>query len=151
MANPIVEALVGLVGAKPAALRSKAAQTFIEPTPTGLPVSTTQFAPELENLYQLWSQNNRVPQSRDYDMRGFFMGMLQNDPAATTAVDPSDMQLHFSDKWKLPSHRSFSRESMYSRSPQDPQWVENPAPYVDGTWARVSPLKGTLNVDLPLR
>jgi hypothetical protein len=99
-----------------------------------VPPRQTELGPQLSNLYSLWAQNNRVPQSNDYDMRGFYLGMLLGDPAATSGVNPADNQLHFSDKWKLPNHPKFSNESMYSRGLLDPRWVENPAPYKKGTW-----------------
>lgn len=118
------------------------------PTPM-LPIKTTKLDPELEKLYQYWVFQNKVPQSKDYDMRGFFLGGILGDPAAQTAVDPSDNQIHFSDKWKLPGHPRFSQESMYSTSKTDPYWIQNPIPYKEGTWARISPLKGLLNVDIP--
>ncbi|NBN99730.1 MAG: hypothetical protein EBV19_10910, partial [Flavobacteriia bacterium] len=54
------------------------------------------------------------------DMRGFYLGGLLNDPLAQTEVNQSDMQIHFPDKWKLPSHPTFSQESIYSNSKQDP-------------------------------
>ena len=114
-----------------------------------LPIQTTQLSPEIEKLYRAWAIQNNVPQSKDYDMRGFFLGGLLGDPAAQTSIDQSDLQIHFSDKWKLPNHPRFSQESMYSRSKTDPYWLENPPPYVEGTWARIDPRKGLLNVDLP--
>jgi hypothetical protein len=114
-----------------------------------LPIKTTKLSPELEAMYKTWVMQNQVPQSNNYDMRGFYLGGLLGDPAATSGVDPSDLQLHFTDKWKLPNHPRFSEESMYSRSTDDPYWMENPAPYVEGTWARIDPRKGLLNVDLP--
>jgi hypothetical protein len=116
------------------------------PTPL-LPKKTTKLQPHLENLYQMWSTVNNVPQGGDYDMRGFYMGGLLGDPQAHTGIDPSDGLLHYSDKWKLPSHPSFSKESMYSTAEDDPEWIQ-PAPYKDGTWARLY-RGGLLNVDLP--
>ena len=88
----------------------------------------------LENMYKSWVLQNNIPESNDYDMRGFFYGLLTGDPQATTAINPADQQLHFTDKWKLPNHPSFSNESMYSNSANDGQWVQ-PAPYKEGTWA----------------
>jgi hypothetical protein len=98
------------------------------------PVQQTQLPPRMENLFQMWATTNNVPQSNDYDMRGFYMGKLLGDPSAMSQVNASDNQLHFSDKWKLPNHKSFSNESQYSRGLLDPRWVENPAPYKEGTW-----------------
>lgn len=117
------------------------------PTPL-LPVRTTSFGPDLENLFQSWAGNNNVPQSNDYDMRGFYLGGLLGDPVAQTAVNPADHMIHFNDKWKLPNHHSFSNESMYSTAKDDPRWV-NPAPYVKGTWGQVAPGKGLINLEIP--
>ena len=126
------------------------------PTPL-LPQRTTKLQSPLENMYQLWALNNNVPQSNDYDMRGFYIGGLLGDQAAQTNVDPSDNQIHYSDKWKLPNHSSFSRESMYSTAKDDPYWIGNEGkqwnlpPYVADTWARISPVKGLLDLFLPAR
>lgn len=117
------------------------------PTPL-LPVKTTKLSPDLENLYSLWQMNNNVPKSNDYDMRGFYLGGLLNDPVAQTAVNPSDNMIHFSDKWKLPNHHSFSNESMYSTAKDDPRWIQ-PAPYIKDTWAQTAPGRGLFNLEIP--
>jgi hypothetical protein len=113
-----------------------------------VPPKTTQLGTLMEHLYQNWAMQNNVPQSNDYDMRGFYLGQLFCDPAATSGVNPADSQLHYSDKWKLPNHPKFSNESMYSRGLLDPRWVENPAPYKEGTWGLLGP-KGLLQVEIP--
>lgn len=128
------------------------------PTPF-LPVKTTQLQPHLDNLYKAWVLQNSVPQSNDYDMRGFYLGGLLGDPSAQTTVDPSDNQIHYSDKWKLPNHPMFSGESIYSTSKTDPYWLGNETnygktdwnlpPYAADTWARIDPRKGLLNLFLP--
>ena len=107
-----------------------------------------QKTPMLEDMYQSWALENRIPQSNDYDMRGFYLGQMTGDPAASTAIDPSDMQMHFTDKWKMPSHHSFSNESMYDVEGNAPSWVENPVPYTEGTWAQKG-RKGLMNLQLP--
>lgn len=112
------------------------------------PVKTTVLPNHLENQYQMWATANKVPQSNDYDMRGYYLGMLLKDPQATQAVNPSDNQLHFSDRWKLPNHQSFSNESMYSRGLLDPRWVENPSPYKEGTWGLLGN-GGYSNLEIP--
>ena len=116
------------------------------PTPR-LPYKLTELSPDLNNIFSLWANNNNVPYSPDYDMRGFFLGGLLGDPAAKTEVNAADGRMHFSDKWKLPNHPSFSNESKYSTEPDDPRWVQ-PAPYADGTWAQESH-KGLLNLEIP--
>ena len=87
------------------------------------PVPSTWNTPlgPLESIFQQWAQNNKVPLTKDYDMRGFFLGMLNKDPAAVNAVDPNDNRLHFPDKWKTPLHRTFSNESIYA-GPNAPSW-----------------------------
>jgi hypothetical protein len=100
-----------------------------------LPVQTTQLTPSLERMYGQWVMNNKIPESNDYDMRGYFYDLVTGNKDARSGVNASDNELHFTDKWKLPNHPSFSSESLYSRTKQDPRWVENPAPYKEGTWA----------------
>ena len=100
-----------------------------------LPIKTTVLEPELNNLYQQWVSNNHIPESKDYDMKGFFLDLVMDPQAAQTSINSSDGQLHFTDKWKLPNHPSFSNESIYSKSNQDPYWTDNVPPYKDGTWA----------------
>lgn len=108
----------------------------------------TQLGPNTENMYKSWALENNVPQSNDYDMRGYFMGQMTGDPEATSAMNPGDMQMHFTDKWKMPNHHSFSNESMYDTQGTAPHWVENPAPYTEGTWAQMG-RKGLTNIELP--
>lgn len=107
-----------------------------------------QLGPNTENMYKSWAMENQVPQSNDYDMRGYFMGQMTGDPAAHSGMDSSDLKLHFTDKWKMPNHPSFSNESMYDMTGQAPSWVENPAPYTEGTWAQQG-RKGLMNLQLP--
>lgn len=108
----------------------------------------TQLGPNTENMYKSWAIENNVPQSNDYDMRGYFMGQMTGDPQATSSMNPGDMQMHFTDKFKIPNHQSFSNESMYDTQGTAPHWVENPAPYTEGTWAQQGK-RGLLNIELP--
>jgi hypothetical protein len=78
-------------------------------------------AGSMEPLYQAWLRQNNINDTPDYDMRGFYMGMLTGAPQAQSAIDPHDGRLHFSDWWKTPEHESFSEESRYA--PQgSPRW-----------------------------
>ena len=61
--------------------------------------------------------------NRDYDMRGFFKGLLENSPMARTNIDPNDSKLHFTDYWKTPYHETFSRDSKFA-SPTAPWWTD---------------------------
>jgi hypothetical protein len=105
-----------------------------------VPPRQTTFSPHLENLYQAWSESNRVPQSNDYDMRGYFMDIVMGKQK-----DLSDLAQHYPDTYKLPNHPSFSNESIYSTGKDDPYWIENPAPYNPPTWK----LQGTDIVEQP--
>jgi hypothetical protein len=57
-------------------------------------------------------------------MRGFWRGLMQENPHATSGTNPNDQQMHYSDYWKTPYHRSFSNESQYA-APNAPQWIND--------------------------
>ena len=118
-----------------------------------------QLGPNTENMYKSWAMENNVRPSNDYDMRGYFMGQMTGDPEAQSQVNPSDMQMHFVDKWKLPNHQSFSNESMYDINKTAPHWVGNYTdeqgkknwnlpPYAEDTWGQIG-RKGLINLELP--
>lgn len=93
---------------------------------------STALDPGMEQFFRLWAAHNKVPfdpdatSPQDYDMRGFFQGLMQGDPRATSAVNPNDGKLHFPDTWKTPSHQTFSNESQWA--PADaPQWTPQDA------------------------
>jgi len=109
----------------------------------------TKFSPQMEDMYKAWAIQNNVPQSNDYDMRGFWFGKMIGDPEAQSSVNPADMQMHFSDKWKMPNHPSFSNESMYDVYGKAPKWVNQPMPYKKGTWGQYGN-KGLMNLEIPL-
>jgi hypothetical protein len=77
------------------------------------------------------------PQSNDYDMPGFTEAYLNFDPRARASSDPHDKgRIHYTDPWKLPSHPSFSNESIYAGS-NAPQWKTydtNPAANTFDYW-----------------
>lgn len=88
----------------------------------------TALAPMDELSFRTWVKDNNVPfdpsaQQSDYDMRGFWQGLNQQNPRAVTAINPNDSQMHFPDYWKTPLHQSFSAESKYA-TPVAPQWNE---------------------------
>lgn len=87
----------------------------------------TTLAPEEESLFQQWVKSNNVPfdpsPNADYDMRGFFHGLITNDPNARSGINPNDKALHFSDYWKTPYHESFSAESQFANK-EAPNWNE---------------------------
>jgi hypothetical protein len=89
------------------------------------PKYQTALTPQQEAQFQNWVKQNNVPFDpgpyADYDMRGFWKGMTTGDPRARTGISPYDKQLHFTDTWKTPYHRTFSNESIYA--PKDaPHW-----------------------------
>ena len=95
-----------------------------------------------EQSYQMWSTLNDVPQGNDYDMRGFYKGLLSLDPRASAGMNSNDGQMHYPDKWKLPSHSSFSTESMYydpKTMPNTPTWQGGPIPNGGDSWASRRP------------
>lgn len=90
---------------------------------------STALSPAEETAFRAWVKANKVPFNpndsvSDYDMRGFYKGLQSNDPEARSAINPNDKQLHFSDKWKTPYHKSFSNESMYA-TPNAPAWIND--------------------------
>lgn len=113
----------------------------------------TQLGPQTENMYKSWMIENNVRPSNDYDMRGYFMGQMTGDPEAQSEVNPSDMQMHFTDKYKFPNHPSFSNQSMYDLNKTAPAWVGNEGqqqlpPYTEGAWGQLGK-KGLMNLELP--
>ena len=93
------------------------------------PTTNTQLPTLQEMQFLNWLQQNHVPfnpnaQQSDYDMRGFYRGMVQGNPMAQTGVDPNDNRQHYTDYWKAPSHETFSADSQWA-GPGAPQWVND--------------------------
>lgn len=90
----------------------------------------TQLSPEQEQAFRKWVADNKVPfhpddpSPSDYDMRGFYQAAISGDPEASTAINPNDGQIHYTDKFKTPWHKSFSNESMYAQ-PDAPKWIND--------------------------
>jgi hypothetical protein len=94
----------------------------------------TELSPDQEKLFRQWVTENNVPYdinqpayspgNSDYDMRGWWLGMINGDPHATSGIDPYDGKLHFTDYWKTPWHKLFSRESKYATQ-NAPYWEDN--------------------------
>jgi len=88
----------------------------------------TPLHPVEEQAFRTWLQKNKVPFDpdapiSDYDMRGFWKGMMSGNPNAVTGMNPNDKQLHFGDYYKTPYHKSFSAESKYAKQ-NAPRWNE---------------------------
>lgn len=88
----------------------------------------TKLTPQEETQFMNWVKKNNVPfdpsPNADYDMRGFWKGLVSGDPRAKTSVNKSDGKLHFTDTWKTPYHKTFSNESIYADK-NAPHWVED--------------------------
>lgn len=99
--------------------------SYAKPAPAG--GYLTALPQDQEKAFQQWVSQNNVPfdpsSQADYDMRGFWKGLMSGDPRATTAINPNDRQLHFPDYWKTPYHKSFSAESMWATE-KAPSWNE---------------------------
>src|SRR5688500_8154489 len=79
----------------------------------------TQLPALDEMAFRQWLQQNRVPcnpdaQQSDYDMRGFYQGIQQQNPRAVSAVNPNDGRMHYPDRWKTPMHETFSADSQWA-------------------------------------
>lgn len=86
----------------------------------------TPLDPLQEMAFRQWVAQNKVPfdpnaASSDYDMRGFYQGLQQQNPIAATAINQNDNALHFPDFWKTPQHQTFSNESQWA-GPNAPAW-----------------------------
>lgn len=94
------------------------------------PSYNTSLSPLDEMAYRAWVQKNGVPTNpdaagpQDYDMRGFYQGLQQQNPKAQSAIDPNDSRMHYPDFWKTPAHETFSNESQWA-SPSAPAWNPN--------------------------
>lgn len=106
-------------------VRDRIASQLVKATPS---TYSTGLTPAEEQLFQAWVGKNNVPfrdePQSDYDMRGYYRGLLSGDPRAVSAVDPNDTRMHYPDVWKTPYHETFSRESQWA-APNAPTWNEN--------------------------
>jgi hypothetical protein len=90
----------------------------------------TQLDPGQERFFRQWVTHHNIPfnpdatSPQDYDMRGFYQGLMQGNPKAQAAVDPNDGRMHFNDYWKTPSHETFSDQSQWA-TPQAPGWQDD--------------------------
>lgn len=90
----------------------------------------TRLDPGQEQFFRQWVGHNNVPFNpdatvpQDYDMRGFYQGLQQQNPKAISAVDPNDGRMHYPDFWKTPAHETFSNESQWA-APNAPGWNAN--------------------------
>lgn len=98
--------------------------------PRVLPQDYNTALPQMDEFqFRNWLQQNNVPfnpntGATDYDMRGFYQAAQQGQPGLSTAVNPNDGMLHYPDRFKTPSHRSFSNESQWAGK-DAPQWIDD--------------------------
>ncbi|HLY88321.1 MAG TPA: hypothetical protein VKQ27_04995 [Acetobacteraceae bacterium] len=91
---------------------------------------STQLSPLDEMAYRQWVADHGVPTNpdatapQDYDMRGFYQGLQQQNPRAQSAIDPNDSKLHYPDFWKTPLHQTLSNESQWA-PPNAPSWTDD--------------------------
>jgi hypothetical protein len=86
----------------------------------------TRLSPLDELAFRQWVKEKSIPfdpnaAQADYDMRGFYQGLQQQNPRAVSAVNANDGRLHFPDYWKTPLHQTFSGESRFA-GPVAPKW-----------------------------
>lgn len=95
-------------------------------------VSPTDYVTPLlaheESQFRDWARKNAPnfnPDQpvQDYDMRGFWKGLMTGDPNARSGMNANDGRIHFNDHWKTPYHKSFSNESQWA-TPMAPAWNE---------------------------
>jgi hypothetical protein len=91
----------------------------------------TKLDPGQEQFFRMWLQHNNVPFNpdatgpQDYDMRGYYQGMMNGNPMALpTEVNANDGLPHYTDYYKTPMHQSFSAGSQWA-GPTALEWVND--------------------------
>ena len=89
---------------------------------------TTFKTDKEEEDYRKWAEDKKIPINHedpypDYDMRGFYKALKSGDKKATSAINPSDGQIHYPDHWKTPYHETFSAQSQWANKKTAPDWV----------------------------
>lgn len=114
----------------------------------------TQLSPEKEMQYRKWIKQSGVPETKDYDMRGWYSAYTDpNHPdhsKTVMSVNASDGLPHYDDYWKTPYHHSFSNESKYA-TPDAPAW--NHAEVASGktnVWRLSHPTAGVIFEEHPM-
>lgn len=105
-----------------------------------------------ETQFQVWQAMHNVPMSGDYNMRGYYNGLMGFDPAAISSVNPNDNQMHFPDKWKMPNHATFSTDSQYynpQTMPNTPTWSGGNLPNNGASWALRRPSGEVVAAEAP--
>ena len=106
--------------------RVDADQVYARNKAYAAPHTLTQLNPADERNFQEWVTANKVPfdpsPKADYDMRGFYNGLMTGDPHAKKSVNANDNKMHYDDWWKTPYHESFSAASQWAK-PGAPNWI----------------------------
>ena len=91
----------------------------------------TQLDPGQEQFFRMWLQQNNVPFNpnaagpQDYDMRGYYQGMINGNPMARpTEINVNDGLPHYTDYYKTPFHQTFSAGSQWAGDAA-PQWINS--------------------------
>jgi len=97
---------------------------------------STVLSPDAEVAFRDWVKQNKVPFNiddtvSDYDMRGFYKALQEQDPRAVSGINPNDNAMHYPDIWKTPYHKTFSNESQWAM-PGAPMWKGNQLVMPDG-------------------
>ena len=113
-----------------------------------------------EMAFRSWVLNNKVPfyvnaqGPTDYDMRGYYQGMMNGNPQARpTEINPNDNRPHYPDYYKTPLHQTFSAGSQWA-GPAAPQWINGhqlASPSGKIVFDEKNPSGGILGLGNPLR
>lgn len=84
---------------------------------------TTQLNPDEQTAFNSWVADMRSKGAihpndnfQDYDMQGYWKNEVLNN----TNLAGGNAQAHFTDKYKMPNHATFSNESMYYNTANSP-------------------------------
>ena len=91
----------------------------------------TTLDPLNEMAFRQWVTQNQVPFNvnaagpSDYDMRGYYQGVMQGNPMARpTEINVNDGLPHYTDYYKTPLHQSFSSGSQWADE-TTPSWIND--------------------------
>ena len=78
---------------------------------------TTRLTPEEQKQFNVWANDMRAKGAinpndkfQDYDMQGYWKNEVLNN----TDLANGNAEAHFTDKYKMPNHETFSNESIYA-------------------------------------
>ena len=120
----------------------------------------TQLTAEEQKIFDMWANDmkakgliNPNDNFQDYDMQGYWKNEVLNN----TGLANGNAQNHFTDKYKMPNHATFSNESIYATGDNAKyagHWNNNQfvAPRNENTMTKIGEGLGTLArvIDKPL-